>query len=104
LIKSNDLIKLHELTQHIGGSSMQTYTANEAKTRFGEFLDRVQREPVRVMRHDRVVGVMVSAQDYEAMRAFYADRLLHTMDETADAAARAGLTPEALAALLADES
>jgi prevent-host-death family protein len=83
---------------------MQTYTANEAKTRFGEFLDRVQREPVRVMRHDRVVGVMVSAQDYEAMRAFYADRLLHTMDETADAAARAGLTPEALAALLADES
>ena len=83
---------------------MQTYTANEAKPRFGEFLDRVQREPVRVMRHDRVVGVMVSAQDYEAMRAFYADRLLHTMDETADAAARAGLTPEALAALLADES
>lgn len=83
---------------------MQTYTANEAKTRFGEFLDRVQREPVRVMRHDRVAGVMVSAQDYEAMRAFYADRLLHTLDETADAAARAGLTPEALAALLADES
>ena len=63
---------------------MQTYTANEAKTRFGEFLDRVQREPVRVMRHDRVVGVMVSAEDYEAMRRFYADRLLKTMDETAD--------------------
>jgi PHD/YefM family antitoxin component YafN of YafNO toxin-antitoxin module len=83
---------------------MQTYTANEAKTRFGEFLDLVQREPVQVKRHDRVVGVMVSAQDYEAMRAFYADRLLKTMDETADAAARAGLTPEKLAELLADES
>lgn len=83
---------------------MQTYTANEAKTRFGEFLDRVQREPVRVMRHDRVVGVMVSAEDYEAMRAFYADRLLKTMDETAAAAERAGLTPEKLAELLADES
>ncbi|MDO8464752.1 MAG: type II toxin-antitoxin system Phd/YefM family antitoxin [Gallionella sp.] len=83
---------------------MQTYTANEAKTRFGEFLDKVQREPVRVMRHDRVVGVMVSAEDYEAMRAFYADRLLKTMDETADAAARAGLTSEKLAELLADES
>ena len=83
---------------------MQTYTANEAKTRFGEFLDVVQREPVQVKRHDRVVGVMVSAQDYEAMRAFYADRLLKTMDETADAAARAGLTPEKLAELLADES
>lgn len=83
---------------------MQTYTANEAKIRFGEFLDKVQREPVRVMRHDRVVGVMVSAEDYEAMRAFYADRLLKTMDETADAAARAGLTSEKLAELLADES
>lgn len=83
---------------------MQTYTANEAKTRFGEFLDKVQREPVQVMRHDRVVGVMVSAEDYEAMRAFYADRLLKTMDEAADAAARAGLTPEKLAELLADES
>ena len=38
------------------------------------------------------------------MRAFYADRLLKTMDDTADAAARAGLTPEKLAELLADES
>lgn len=83
---------------------MQTYTANEAKTRFGEFLDKVQREPVRVMRHDRVVGVMVSAEDYEAMRAFYADRLLNTMDGAADSAARAGLTPEKLAELLTDES
>jgi len=83
---------------------MQTYSANEAKTHFGEFLDRVQREPVRVMRHDRVVGVMVSAEDYEAMRRFYADRLLKTADAAADAAARAGLTPEALAELLAGES
>ncbi len=83
---------------------MQTYTANEAKTRFGEFLDKVQREPVRVMRHDRVVGVMVSAQDYEAMRAFYADRLLKTMDETAVAAEKTGLTPEKLEQLLANES
>ena len=81
---------------------MQTYTANEAKTRFGEFLDRVQREPVRVMRHDRVVGVMVSAEDYEAMRRFYADRLRQTLRETAEGAAAAGLTEEKLAELLAD--
>lgn len=83
---------------------MQTFTANEAKTRFGEFLDRAQRAPVRVMRHDRVVGVMVSAEDYEAMRVFYANRLLQTMDKTAENAARAGLTPEILDSLLADES
>lgn len=83
---------------------MQTFTANEAKTRFGEFIDLAQKEPVRVMRRDRVVGVMVSASDYEAMRQFYADRLAKTMDETADAAACAGLTPEKLDELLADES
>lgn len=83
---------------------MQTFTANEAKTRFGEFLDRAQREPVRVMRHDRVVGVMVSAQDYEAMRTFYADRLRDTLRESAAGAAENGLTEEKLATLLADES
>ncbi len=86
---------------------MQTFTANEAKNRFGELLDIVQREPVRVTRRDRVVGVMVSIEDYEAMRAFYADRLRKTMDETADAAdaaEQAGMTPEILEQLLADEN
>jgi PHD/YefM family antitoxin component YafN of YafNO toxin-antitoxin module len=83
---------------------MQTYTANEAKTRFGAFLDQVQREPVGVMRHDRMLGVMVSMQDFEAMRAFYANRLLHTLGDAQQAAQRAGLTPETLEALLTDES
>ena len=83
---------------------MQTFTANQAKTHFGEFLDLAQREPVRVMRRDRVVGVMVSAQDYEAMRAFYADRLQNTLNQTATQAQAQGLTAENLDALLADES
>ena len=83
---------------------MQTLSANEAKTHFGEFLDLAQREPVRVTRHDRVVGVMVSAKDYDAMRAFYADRLKNTIDQTSTAAEQAGLTPEILEQLLADES
>ncbi len=83
---------------------MQTFTANQAKTHFGEFLDLAQREPVRVMRRDRVVGVMVSAQDFEAMRVFYADRLKHTLNQSAALAQQQGLSPEALQALLADES
>ncbi|MGQ0708119.1 MAG: type II toxin-antitoxin system Phd/YefM family antitoxin [Rhodoferax sp.] len=83
---------------------MQTFTANQAKTQFGQFIDLAQREPVRVMRHDRVVGVMVSAQDYEAMRAFYANRLQHTLTESAAHAQAAGLSPQALDELLADES
>ena len=83
---------------------MVTFTANEAKTRFGEFIDKAQREPVRVMRHDRVVGVMVNAQDYEEMRAFYANRLRSTLSESSREAVAAGLTDEKLNELLADES
>jgi len=83
---------------------MQTVTANEAKTRFGELIDRVQREPVQVTRRNRVVGVVVSAEDYQGMRAFYVDRLRRTMQETAEHAAANGLTDEKLEQLLADES
>ena len=83
---------------------MQTFSANEAKVNFGAFLDAAQREPVRVTRRDRVVGVMVSAQDYEAMRAFYANRLQHTLADTGAHAAAQGQTAEGLGELLADES
>ena len=83
---------------------MQTLTANEAKTQFGQFIDMAQREPVRVVKRDRVVGVLVSAQVYGAMREFYANRLQHTLLETAAEAERAGMTPELLEALLRDES
>ncbi len=83
---------------------MQSFSANQAKTQFGHFIDLAQREPVRVMRRDRVVGVMVSARDYEAMRTFYANRLQHSLERTAVAAEQAGLTPALLEELLRDES
>lgn len=83
---------------------MLSYTANQAKTHFGEFLDQVQREPVQVLKRDRVVGVMVSAQDYEAMRNFYANRLQGTLAQNAASAAAQGLTEDELQHLLADES
>ena len=79
---------------------MQSFTANQAKTQFGQFLDTAQREPVQVMKHDRVVGVMVSAKDYEAMRTFYADRLQHRLLQSAALAETAGLTPIKLEELL----
>ncbi|MCL2346195.1 MAG: type II toxin-antitoxin system Phd/YefM family antitoxin [Desulfobulbus sp.] len=83
---------------------MLTYTANDAKTRFGELLDCAQREPVQVTRHNRVVGVIVSPEDYGAMRQFYANRLRGTLAGTAELAAQAGLTAHELERLLADES
>ena len=48
---------------------MQTFSANEAKVNFGAFLDAAQREPVRVTRRDRVVGVMVSATTWKKCRS-----------------------------------
>ncbi len=82
---------------------MISMTANEAKTRFGEFIDSAQREPVRVLRHDRVVGVMVNPRDYETMRLWYADRLMKTMDAVSDKASSLGLTEEGIEDLLRDE-
>ena len=81
---------------------MQSFTANQAKTQFGQFLDTAQREPVQVMKHDRVVGVMVSAKDYEAMRLFYADRLQHRLAQSAQWAEAAGLTENKLDELLSE--
>jgi len=83
---------------------MLTMTAAEAKTHFGQLLDKAQRQPVQVTRHDRVVGVMISAEDYESMRQFFADRLTRTMDAVAQRAEAKGLTEDTLAELLADES
>ena len=83
---------------------MQTVTANEFETPFRKCLDQAQRSPVGVLRYGRLVGVMVSAQDVHAMRGFYTERLLRTMDGTALAARRAGLKPETLVTLLAYES
>jgi len=46
---------------------------------------------------------MPENEDYETARLLNGERLLKAMDETARAAAAAGLTPEILAELLADE-
>jgi tRNA threonylcarbamoyladenosine modification (KEOPS) complex Pcc1 subunit len=50
------------------------------------------------------IGVMVSAQDYDAMRAFYANRLQHTLAASAAQSEKAGMTAKRLEALLRDES
>lgn len=44
---------------------MKTMSAVDAKTRFGQFIDAAQREPVVVTKKDRPVGVFFSIQDIE---------------------------------------
>lgn len=83
---------------------MQVFTANEAKTHFGEFIDKAQREPVKVTRRGRTVGIMISEDEYESMKRFYANRLLHSLDDAGKEAEEKGLTEEKLQELLIDES
>ena len=42
---------------------MQVITAKDAKLRFGELLDTMQREPVLVRKNKRPVGVFLSLKD-----------------------------------------
>ena len=42
---------------------MKTISARDAKTRFGELLDTMQREPVMVTKNNRPVGIMISIKD-----------------------------------------
>ena len=41
-----------------------TFSAVDAKNRFGELLDAARREPVVIKKHGRSVAVMLSAEEY----------------------------------------
>jgi prevent-host-death family protein len=44
--------------------AMETLSANEAKTHFGDLLLKVQREPVQINRNGKAVAVVLSLEDY----------------------------------------
>lgn len=44
---------------------MKTFTAVDAKTRFGQLIDTAQREPVIITKKNRPVGVFFSIEDIE---------------------------------------
>ncbi len=46
---------------------MLTVTSVEAQSRFGELIDRAQREPVQVTRRGRTVAYVVSEQEMQAL-------------------------------------
>ncbi|WP_336281869.1 type II toxin-antitoxin system prevent-host-death family antitoxin [Cronobacter dublinensis] len=48
---------------------MQTLTANEAKTQFGNLLLMAQREPVQINRNGKPVAMVISAQEYAEIDA-----------------------------------
>lgn len=46
---------------------MLSVTSVEAQSRFGELIDRSQREPIAVTRRGRTVAYVVSGQDMQAL-------------------------------------
>jgi prevent-host-death family protein len=48
---------------------MNTLTANEAKTHFGELLLNAQRAPIQISKNGKLVAVVISADEYESMEA-----------------------------------
>lgn len=82
---------------------MKTVAATEAKNRLGAILDAAQREPVVIRRQDRDIAVLLSMADYDRLRSANAQAFIDLRNEVADEAAKAGLTEEHLAELLADD-
>lgn len=82
---------------------MKTVAATEAKNRLGAILDAAQREPVVIRRQDRDIAVLLSMADYDRLRSANVQAFIDLRDEVAGEAAKAGLTEERLAELLADD-
>ncbi len=47
---------------------MQSIAAKEAKTHFGELIDKAQREPVSIEKYGRPVAVIMSSEEYRQIK------------------------------------
>lgn len=83
---------------------MRYVSATDAKQKLAEILDAAQREPVVIRRQKRDVAVLLSAQEYERLRALNRDAFERFCDLVSKKAAARGLTEEKLTEILADES
>ena len=50
-----------------GGYIMDSLSANEAKTHFGDMLLKAQRSPIRIKKNGKPVAVIMSTEEYESM-------------------------------------
>jgi prevent-host-death family protein len=75
-------------------------SATEAKQNFAAMLDTAQREPVRIQRHERDVAVVMSAEEYEEVRALRVEQVLRISEESGRYAESRGMTDELLEDIL----
>ncbi len=83
---------------------MRYVSATDAKQRLAALLDAAQREPVVIRRHERDVAVILSAAEYDRLRALNADEFQRFCDRVAEGAAARGLTEAKLTEILADDA
>jgi prevent-host-death family protein len=81
---------------------MRTVTATEAKQNLGALLDNAQSEPVLIRRQKRDIAVILSAREYERLRAINLAEFNRFCDVIGQRAAAVGLTEEKLAELLSE--
>ena len=47
---------------------MRTYSTNEARNNFSEMIDNSQHETIEIIRHGRVLSVLLSKKDFERLK------------------------------------
>jgi len=68
---------------------MDTLSANEAKTHFGDLLIKAQRAPIQINKNGKPVAVVVSSEDYESMESLKL-RLIQARARQAEVDIKAG--------------
>jgi prevent-host-death family protein len=81
---------------------MRTVSATEAKQNLGALLDSAQREPVVIRRQKRDIAVILSAQEYDRLRAINTAEFERFCDRVGEQAVASGLTEAKLAEILSE--
>jgi prevent-host-death family protein len=81
---------------------MRYVTATDAKQKLAALLDAAQREPVVIRRQKRDVAVILSAEEYDRLRALNVAEFDRFCDRVAGKAAARGLTARKLQQILHD--
>lgn len=81
---------------------MKSIDEAEVQARFDEILDEAQQQLIVIRRQGRDVAAIVSAADFERLRALNVQSFLGLREEVAREAVANGLTENGLADLLGD--
>ncbi|MEA2740931.1 MAG: hypothetical protein QOH05_4238 [Acetobacteraceae bacterium] len=81
---------------------MRTVSATEAKQNLGALLDTAQSEPVVIRRQKRDIAVILSAREYDRLRAINAAEFERFCDRIGEQAVAAGPTEAKLAEILSE--